>query len=82
MDMREDPDAIEKRLSECRAAPISFEQGLAMAKEIGAFKYMECSALTQKGLKKVFDESIRVVMDPPAQINGMKKAKKNVCSLL
>jgi GTPase SAR1 family protein len=81
MDMREDPDAIE-RLSERRAAPISFEQGLGMAKEIGAFKYMECSALTQKGLKQVFDESIRVVLDPPAQINGKKKAKKNVCSLL
>lgn len=44
-----------------RMAPIQYAQGVAMSKDIGAVKYLECSALTQKGLKTVFDEAIRAV---------------------
>jgi len=63
LDLREDPEKLES-LKEKGLAPITPEQGADMAKEIKAVKYMECSALTQRGLKEVFDESIRAVMVP------------------
>jgi len=66
LDLREDPATIEK-LRDRRMAPIQYSQGVSMAKEIGAVKYLECSALTQKGLKTVFDEAIRAVLNPTPQ---------------
>lgn len=76
LDLREDKDTIEK-LKEKKLSPITYPQGLALAKELGSVKYLECSALTQKGLKMVFDEAIRAVLCP----KPTKKPKKG-CILL
>ena len=76
LDLREEKETLEK-LREKKLSPITYQQGLQMAKEINAAKYVECSALTQKGLKSVFDEAIRVVLTPPVQ-----KKKKKGCALL
>jgi len=76
IDLREDKDTVEK-LKEKKLSPITYPQGLAMAKEVGAVKYLECSALTQKGLKTVFDEAIRAVLCP---VPKPKKGSK--CSFL
>jgi len=35
-----------------------------MASKIRAYKYIECSALTQRGVKQVFDEAVRAVLKP------------------
>jgi len=77
LDLRDDTKTLEK-LKDRKLAPITYPQGLAMAKEIGAVKYLECSALTQKGLKNVFDEAIRAVLCPQPK----PKRKKYTCLLL
>ncbi|CAG0898046.1 unnamed protein product [Darwinula stevensoni] len=58
LDLREDKEMTDK-LKKRNTLPISYPQGLAMANKISAVKYLECSALTQEGLKKVFDEATR-----------------------
>lgn len=75
IDLRGDSEAME-RLRERGQSMITYEQGVGLAKEIGAVKYLECSALTQAGLKNVFDESIRAVLNP--QPSKDKKKKKSL----
>ena len=54
-DLRDDPSVREK-LAKQKMSPVRKEDGERMAKELGAVKYVECSALTQYKLKDVFDE--------------------------
>ncbi|KAL7979230.1 hypothetical protein Chor_015254 [Crotalus horridus] len=61
-------------------SPASFENvraKLVFPLVAGAVKYLECSALTQRGLKTVFDEAIRAVLCPPPV-----KKRKRKCLLL
>lgn len=55
VDLRED-NSVKDKLAKQRMAPVKREDGERMARELGAVKYVECSALTQYKLKDVFDE--------------------------
>lgn len=76
--MRDDPQTV-ANLKGKNQAPIGYQQGLSMAKEVGAFKYLECSAMTQRGLKNVFDEAMRSVISPPKAAGAKDKKKKKKC---
>jgi len=73
LDLRDDPKTV-GGLREKRMSPITYPQGIQRSKEINAVRYLECSALTQKGLKNVFDEAIRAVLMPAQKPPRAKKA--------
>jgi len=75
VDLRDDAGTLEK-LAKNKQKPLSVEQADKLARELKAVKYVECSALTQKGLKNVFDEAILAALEPPEQ------PKKRKCALL
>jgi len=54
-DLRDDPQVRDK-LAKQKMQPVRKEDGERMARDLGAVKYVECSALTQFKLKDVFDE--------------------------
>ncbi|WWC98399.1 hypothetical protein V866_005290 [Kwoniella sp. B9012] len=83
LDLREDPVTLQ-RLKERRFSPITYQMGAQCARDVGAVKYLEASSKTQKGLKNVFDEAIRAVLQPsigPMNPGGSKKKKKQ-CVIL
>jgi len=65
LDLRTKPEAIQS-LKDNGQEPISTKKGEELAKKVGAKRYLECSALTQEGLAKVFEEAVKVILFPQA----------------
>ena len=76
LDLTDDEETIMK-LKETGLSPITYPQCVTAQKDIGAVKYIQCSALSQKGLRTVFDEAIRAVLQPQKVMT-----KKSRCTLL
>jgi len=57
-DLRDDPNARES----LESAPVEYNEGLAMAKKINAYKYLECSAKTRDGIQEVFEHATRAAL--------------------
>jgi len=80
VDLREDKDTLEG----LKGTPLPTKADAeGMAKEIGAEKYLECSALTQEGLTQVFEAAVKAVISfSPEEGKEAAPRKKKGCSLL
>ncbi|BFZ54370.1 GTP-binding protein Rho1 [Savitreella phatthalungensis] len=74
-DLRYDHKVIEE-LRKTNQAPVTTEEAEAVAKKIGAVRYLECSAKTNEGVREVFEHATRSAM----LAKTSKKGKK--CTIL
>lgn len=82
-DLRESKDTIEK-LALKSLSPVTQAQALRVQKEIEAVRYMECSALTGKGVRSTFDLAIRAALENRVQLTGASRNKRqrSRCTIL
>ncbi|KAK2173695.1 hypothetical protein NP493_856g01009 [Ridgeia piscesae] len=74
IDLREDKEVV-GQLAAQTLSPVKREHGIKLASKIRAYKYLECSALTQRGLRQVFDEAVRAVLMPNVRPVGGPKCR-------
>ncbi|KAH9439633.1 hypothetical protein MCOR02_003173 [Pyricularia oryzae] len=74
-DLRYDQKTIEE-LRKTSQKPVSPEDGEEIKKKIGAYKYLECSAKTNEGVREVFEHATR------AALLSRHKTKKKKCLIL
>ncbi|KAH9482100.1 Ras-related C3 botulinum toxin substrate 1, partial [Psilocybe cubensis] len=66
IDLRDDAATV-ALLHDRRITMLQHHQGYAMAKDIGAVCYMECSARAGYGVQDVFEEAMRIAANPSAR---------------
>eukprot|EP01129_Flabellula_baltica_P013675 TRINITY_DN639_c0_g1_i1.p1 TRINITY_DN639_c0_g1~~TRINITY_DN639_c0_g1_i1.p1 ORF type:complete len:692 (-),score=158.54 TRINITY_DN639_c0_g1_i1:21-2096(-) len=78
-DLKNNPSTIE-RFEALGQQPLTTEDGIRLANEVGAYCAMECSALTGDNINEVFQEAIRAVLSPVTRKGGKQKKSKRAKS--
>jgi small GTP-binding protein len=73
-DLKTDKRTIEE-LSYADMKPVTYGQGLSVAKHIGASAYVECSALTGAGLASAFETATRLGLSMLRRVHSSARAK-------
>lgn len=69
-DLRQDNRTLEL-LSKTGEQPVTLSKGISMARSIGAYKYVECSAKQNVDVQEVFDAAIRSSIKKKSMCNIM-----------
>ena len=77
LDLRESMNMITEERWKIGSGPVTTVEGMALAKEIKASDYFECSARTSVGLNEVFYQAIHAVLHPPT-----KESSNKSCSIM
>jgi len=75
-DLRGDDYTI-RELQRAKQTPVPFNEGEQMATRIGAKDYLECSALTKEGVKRVFEAATKAAL-----ARRRKTQRKSKCDIL
>jgi Ras-related C3 botulinum toxin substrate 1 len=79
-DLRNDLNVL-SMLKDRGITPISYDQGVSLAKEIGAVKYMECSSIHHRGVNEIFNQAIITVLTATAPQTDITK-RRSRCTIL
>ncbi|KAE8215021.1 hypothetical protein CF319_g965 [Tilletia indica] len=80
-DLREDAHSI-AMLAAQGTRPISAEQGAAVAREIGAARYVECSSKYNRGVKEVFETALKEAFKPRWRRRRQGQGSSKKCVIL
>ena len=79
-DLRNNEDIEDQQQSNTYSSQkrlITYEEGLAVAKKVGALRYLECSAKKNKGVNEAFSEAARCALNAkPKGANDNEPQKK------
>jgi len=62
-ELRKDESLIQKMKEKCGRGPITYEEGVAKAKKIGAMRYMECSSRLGEGVNELFQYTLERILN-------------------
>ncbi|XP_071031222.1 rho-related GTP-binding protein RhoU-like [Oncorhynchus clarkii lewisi] len=72
LDLREDVQVL-VQLARNQERPVGTEEAQQLAQDIGAVSFVECSGLTQKNLKEVFDQAILASIQPVENVQQLQQ---------
>ncbi|RCK55364.1 GTP-binding protein RHO3 [Candida viswanathii] len=84
-DLRSNEDAEDQQQSNPYSSQkrlITYDEGLAVAKKVGALRYLECSAKKNKGVNEAFSEAARCALNAKPKGANDNEPEKKGCVIM